>query len=172
MYYCHVFRCYDCAAVEKRIESLLESWKDNKTREMYVMNYDYLFKFVDIICKFSNDEVDMINDFIMVDHEKSLELEPIIVPPMTEFDGIPLYVPAEFLPAPTALPTVQMTEVAIYDIVLKMMREKSVNGSISRRDLDAAIRAALPHGKKCKYRSPEWIIYQDRASGELHITIT
>jgi hypothetical protein len=94
LYYCWIHKCHDYRLLETRIKSLLGNWRSNKNKEMYVINYAFLVKFVEIICRSDDYDTDMINNFISIEYLESMALEPIVPLPITEFDGMVFALPA------------------------------------------------------------------------------
>ncbi len=95
LYFAWIHKCHCATELKKRVKSLLGRWSDNERKEMYILNYDFLIKFLEFICSNEDNEVEIINYFI--DHEQADAIcrPPVIPPALIEFDGIQFQIPAK-----------------------------------------------------------------------------
>ena len=63
-FYVNVWATCDCFLLEKKITTPIKQWRDAKDREMYVINYDWLYQYVKEVCEHDNVEMGMVNDLI------------------------------------------------------------------------------------------------------------
>jgi prophage antirepressor-like protein len=61
-YYSDIFRVANFRAAEKRIEDVLGRFRERKNKEMYVLHYDDLRRYVEWICKHYEDEINKFNE--------------------------------------------------------------------------------------------------------------
>lgn len=64
MYYCWIFKCHNAAKLDVAIKEALSMFLENKTKEMYVLHYDYLEDLVHHICTNYTTFMDYINEFV------------------------------------------------------------------------------------------------------------
>jgi hypothetical protein len=65
-YYSDIFRVANFKAAEKRIEDVLGRFRERKNKEMYVLHYDDLKRYVEWICDHYEDEIEKFNEDIDV----------------------------------------------------------------------------------------------------------
>jgi phage anti-repressor protein len=63
-YYCYMFQCYDSKQLESRLTSALFKFREQKTKEMVVLNFNVLHDIVNFICKSYDKEIDKLNNII------------------------------------------------------------------------------------------------------------
>jgi phage anti-repressor protein len=176
MYYCGVYKCHDSIALESRIKSLLKNWRSNKNKEMYILNFDFLQKFIEFICNNDADEVDAVNKFMDSEYENSLSLPAVIPPPVVEFDGIrllaaaPLPTTIEAAPASIPIPnpapennttpaeqvqfliaSLHLTRAETIEILTSLLRPL-IPGPAKSKDVNGVIRQRIGRG----FKAAEW----------------
>jgi prophage antirepressor-like protein len=83
MYYCALFPCHNYIHAEKRIKELLCDFRMHKEKEMYVLPYDILHKFLEKLMRHYQDEVEHLNTVLGRLLETVTQSVPIIPPPLT-----------------------------------------------------------------------------------------
>ena len=76
-FYAEVYDCYDAISLEKRIAKLLINFKIPNESEMYQLHFTALDNIIKSIIKKSNESLNEINNFLINDYDKYLNLEPI-----------------------------------------------------------------------------------------------
>jgi len=98
-YYSDIFKVANFRAAEKRIEDLLGRFRERKNKEIYVLHYTDLKRYVEWICDHYEDEIEEFNKEldVLISNLNKYKLKPVIPPPyqgtsavITRFvDGIP-----------------------------------------------------------------------------------
>ena len=104
-YYSDIFRVANFRAAEKRIEDVLGRFRERKNKEIYVLHYDDLKRYVEWITQHYEDEVEKFNQEldILISNLNRYNLRPVIPPPYQGtsavitriIDGIPTHTTIE-----------------------------------------------------------------------------
>ena len=76
-FYAELYDCYGAISLEKRIAKLLINFKIPNESEMYQLHFTALDNIIKSIIKKSNESLNEINNFLINDYDKYLNLEPI-----------------------------------------------------------------------------------------------
>lgn len=101
-YYSDIFRVANFRAAEKRIEDVLGRFRERKNKEIYVLHYDDLKRYVEWITQHYEDEVEKFNQEF-ISNLNRYNLRPVIPPPYQGtsavitriIDGIPTHTTIE-----------------------------------------------------------------------------
>jgi prophage antirepressor-like protein len=79
-YYSDIFRVANFRAAEKRIEDVLGRFRERKNKEIYVLHYDDLRRYVEWICEHYEDEVEKFNQELdmLISNLNRHNLKPVI----------------------------------------------------------------------------------------------
>jgi hypothetical protein len=107
-YYTYIWPTADSALLEKKITTHLRQWQDAKDREMYVINYDWLYLFTRQVCEHDRVEIEMINELV-ANYEAIVGREPPKVAAVNALNGVEITkLPSGLdplpLPAPIPIP--------------------------------------------------------------------
>jgi len=82
-YYSDIFRVANFKAAEKRIEDVLGRFRERKNKEMYVLHYDDLRRYVEWICDHYEDEIEKFNEELdmLICNLNRHNLRPVIPKP-------------------------------------------------------------------------------------------
>jgi hypothetical protein len=86
-YYTYIWPTADSALLEKKITTHLRQWQDAKDREMYVINYDWLYLFTRQVCEHDRVEIEMINELV-ANYEAIVGREPPKVAAVNALNGV------------------------------------------------------------------------------------
>jgi hypothetical protein len=99
-YYSDLFKVANFKAAEKRIEDVLGRFRERKNKEIYVLHYKDLRRYVEWICDHYEDEIEKFNIEldVLIGNLNRHQLRPVIPPPyegtsavITRFvDGVPV----------------------------------------------------------------------------------
>lgn len=176
LYYCWIHKCHDSVSLESLVKSYLTNWQRNKHKEMYMIHYDFLYRFVEFICHNEDLQVNMINKFINTEMVNTLSILPTIPPPLTEFEGITLpttmLITSSVDPDNEVILTVELTRRQVKNIIIEAFNRSVDNNKVSFKELYDAIKSLLgTQKKKTKFRVNEWNALCLEISKELNICI-
>jgi prophage antirepressor-like protein len=82
-YYSDIFKVANFRAAEKRIEDVLGRFRERKNKEIYVLHYSDLRRYVEWICEHYEDEIEEFNKEldVLISNLNKHKLRPIIPPP-------------------------------------------------------------------------------------------
>jgi hypothetical protein len=104
-YYTYIWPTADSALLEKKITTHLRQWQDAKDREMYVINYDWLYLFTRQVCEHDRVEIEMINELV-ANYEAIVGREPPKVAAVNALNGVEITkLPSGLDPLPLPAPT-------------------------------------------------------------------
>jgi hypothetical protein len=173
-YYTYIWPTADSALLEKKITTHLRQWQDAKDREMYVINYDWLYLFTRQVCEHDRVEIEMINELV-ANYEVIVGREPPKVAAVNALNGVeitklpsgldPLPLPA---PAPTPenntnqaetpaeqvqflIASLHLTRTETIEILTSLLRPL-LPGPAKSKDVNGVIRTRIGRG----FRVAEW----------------
>jgi hypothetical protein len=173
-YYTYIWPTADSALLEKKITTHLRQWQDAKDREMYVINYDWLYLFTRQVCEHDRVEIEMINELV-ANYEVIVGREPPKVAAVNALNGVeitklpsgldPLPLPA---PAPTPENNTNQAETPAEQVQfliasLHLTRDETIEiltsllrpllpGPAKSKDVNGVIRTRIGRG----FRVAEW----------------
>jgi SOS response regulatory protein OraA/RecX len=82
-YYSDIFKVANFRAAEKRIEDVLGRFRERKNKEIYVLHYSDLRRYVEWICEHYEDEIEEFNKEldVLISNLNKHKLRPVIPPP-------------------------------------------------------------------------------------------
>jgi hypothetical protein len=82
-YYSDLFKVANFKAAEKRIEDVLGRFRERKNKEIYVLHYSDLRRYVEWICDHYEDEIEKFNIEldVLIGNLNRHQLRPVIPPP-------------------------------------------------------------------------------------------
>ncbi|CCV01777.1 hypothetical protein IIV22_100L [Invertebrate iridescent virus 22] len=82
-YYSDLFKVANFKAAEKRIEDVLGRFRERKNKEIYVLHYNDLRRYVEWICNHYEDEIKKFNTEldVLIGNLNQYQLRPVIPPP-------------------------------------------------------------------------------------------
>ncbi|CCV01950.1 hypothetical protein IIV22A_106L [Invertebrate iridescent virus 22] len=82
-YYSDLFKVANFKAAEKRIEDVLGRFRERKNKEIYVLHYNDLRRYVEWICDHYEDEIKKFNTEldVLIGNLNQYQLRPVIPPP-------------------------------------------------------------------------------------------
>jgi hypothetical protein len=173
-YYTYIWPTADSALLEKKITTHLRQWQDAKDREMYVINYDWLYLFTRQVCEHDRVEIEMINELV-ANYEVIVGREPPKVAAVNALNGVEITkLPSGLdplpLPAPTPTPenntnqaetpaeqvqfliaSLQLTRTETIEILTSLLRPL-LPGPAKSKDVNGVIRTRIGRG----FRAAEW----------------
>jgi hypothetical protein len=169
-YYTYIWPTADSALLEKKITTHLRQWQDAKDREMYVINYDWLYLFTRQVCEHDRVEIEMINELV-ANYEAIVGREPPKVAAVNALNGVEITkLPSGLdplpLPTPTPAPennTNQAEQVQFLISSLHLTRTETIEiltsllrpllpGPAKSKDVNGVIRTRIGRG----FRVAEW----------------
>jgi hypothetical protein len=171
-YYTYIWPTADSALLEKKITTHLRQWQDAKDREMYVINYDWLYLFTRQVCEHDRVEIEMINELV-ANYEAIVGREPPKVAAVNALNGVeitklpsgldPLPLPApenNTTPAQVETPAEQvqfliaslhLTKAETIEILTSLLRPL-LPGPAKSKDVNGVIRTRIGRG----FKATEW----------------
>ena len=189
-YYVYIWSTPDCSLLEKKITKHLYQWQDAKDREMYVINYDWLYLYIKQVCEHDYVEIEMINELItnystivgreppklieLIEHNgthinnMSIHPEPLLLLNQVN-DNIPINNDQDI-----PINVKQDKSDILYNVVEIVLNEYKTQGIsvVKTNDLSSKIKALLPRGHKTKYKYNNEKIIISELADELQIKIT
>jgi hypothetical protein len=89
-YFCYILECYTSSELDHKLKKILSFCKSNKNKEMCVLHYEALIKFVNFIAENHDKEYSFFNKFIKDDYAGYINKIPIIPPSIDIGNGIKL----------------------------------------------------------------------------------
>jgi phage anti-repressor protein len=163
-YYTYIWPTADSALLEKKITTHLRQWQDAKDREMYVINYDWLYLFTRQVCEHDRVEIEMINELV-ANYEAIVGREPPKVAAVNALNGVEITkLPSGLdplpLPAPAETPAEQvqfliaslhLTKAETIEILTSLLRPL-LPGPAKSKDVNGVIRTRIGRG----FKATEW----------------
>jgi phage anti-repressor protein len=169
-YYTYIWPTADSALLEKKITTHLRQWQDAKDREMYVINYDWLYLFTRQVCEHDRIEIEMINE-IVANYEVIVGREPPKVAAVNALNGVEITkLPSGLdhlpLPAPEnntnqvetpaeqvqfLIASLHLTRDETIEILTSLLRPL-LPGPAKSKDVNGVIRTRIGRG----FRAAEW----------------
>jgi hypothetical protein len=170
-YYTYIWPTADSALLEKKITTHLRQWQDAKDREMYVINYDWLYLFTRQVCEHDRVEIEMINELV-ANYEVIVGREPPKVAAVNALNGVEITkLPSGLdpipLPAPPPAPaenntnpaeqvqfliaSLHLTRTETIEILTSLLRPL-LPGPAKSKDVNGVIRTRIGRG----FRAAEW----------------
>lgn len=199
-YYCWINKCHDYLPIENRIKSLLSNWRSNKLKEMYILNYNFLVKFIEFICHNNDSEIEIVNNFISTEYVNAIVMEPIIPLPILEFNNIIFRAPLRAAicagtvindnpaidniepaqvqlieniidPDNEIILTVQLSRRDVKRLIKIALQQCAKDGVVKLKDLNNVLKSSLGRGKKTKFKVREWSPMYSEIAATINIRI-
>jgi hypothetical protein len=173
-YYTYIWPTADSALLEKKITTHLRQWQDAKDREMYVINYDWLYLFTRQVCEHDRIEIEMINELV-ANYEVIVGREPPKVAAVNALNGVEITkLPSGLDPLPLPTPTpapenntnqaetpaeqvqfliasLHLTRAETIEILTSLLRPL-LPGPAKSKDVNGVIRTRIGRG----FKATEW----------------
>lgn len=82
-YFCYHEQVYDVNKVENLIHTLLENFREKKSKEIFVIHYTYLIELITLVVKNVNEPFECINDLMKNKLDEMYNLKSFIPKPLT-----------------------------------------------------------------------------------------
>ena len=77
-YFCKLFCVTNFIKVEDRIKDNLKDFKDTSEKEMYILHYDWICAFLEVITENYNEEITILNDLIKNIIKTLIDKTPVV----------------------------------------------------------------------------------------------